>query len=152
LLGVIHLDGLLICSLMIHLICFCIIEITVCCSFTDFTREAKNSERTASCFRKNSVVKVPYVVWVWASWKLWSWGWSSILKIRRINRLWLNQVFKSQIVNFICFTVLYCATHTPTTYARTTHGQQEHKLVLNDCSVVSLLFFSNMQESWISVH
>ncbi|KAJ1277243.1 hypothetical protein BS78_05G280400 [Paspalum vaginatum] len=29
----------------------------------DFTREAKNSERTASCFRKNSVVKVPYVFW-----------------------------------------------------------------------------------------
>jgi hypothetical protein len=31
------------------------------CPFTDFTKEAKNSERTASCFRKNSVVKVPYV-------------------------------------------------------------------------------------------
>ncbi|AQK58753.1 Protein kinase superfamily protein [Zea mays] len=30
----------------------------------DFTREAKNSERTASCFRKNSVVKVPYVFWL----------------------------------------------------------------------------------------
>uniref|UniRef100_A0A0A9BUQ2 ABC1 atypical kinase-like domain-containing protein n=1 Tax=Arundo donax TaxID=35708 RepID=A0A0A9BUQ2_ARUDO len=29
----------------------------------DFTQEAKNSERTASCFRKNSVVKVPYVFW-----------------------------------------------------------------------------------------
>ncbi|XP_066337104.1 uncharacterized protein [Miscanthus floridulus] len=29
----------------------------------DFTREAKNSERTASYFRKNSVVKVPYVFW-----------------------------------------------------------------------------------------
>ncbi|XP_066340071.1 uncharacterized protein [Miscanthus floridulus] len=29
----------------------------------DFTWEAKNSERTASCFRKNSVVKVPYVFW-----------------------------------------------------------------------------------------
>ncbi|TVU01846.1 hypothetical protein EJB05_52687, partial [Eragrostis curvula] len=27
----------------------------------DFTKEAKNSERTASCFRKNSVIKVPYV-------------------------------------------------------------------------------------------
>jgi aarF domain-containing kinase len=30
-------------------------------TFTDFTKEAKNSERTTSCFRKNSVVKVPYV-------------------------------------------------------------------------------------------
>ncbi|GJN04648.1 hypothetical protein PR202_ga22213 [Eleusine coracana subsp. coracana] len=30
----------------------------------DFTKEAKNSERTASCFRKNSVVKVPSVFWV----------------------------------------------------------------------------------------
>ncbi|GJN25400.1 hypothetical protein PR202_gb13222 [Eleusine coracana subsp. coracana] len=30
----------------------------------DFMKEAKNSERTASCFRKNSVVKVPYVFWV----------------------------------------------------------------------------------------
>ncbi|KAK3120329.1 hypothetical protein QOZ80_9AG0685880 [Eleusine coracana subsp. coracana] len=29
----------------------------------DFTKEAKNSERTASCFRKNSVVKVPSVFW-----------------------------------------------------------------------------------------
>ncbi|TKW01127.1 hypothetical protein SEVIR_8G158200v4 [Setaria viridis] len=29
----------------------------------DFTLEAKNSERTANCFRKNSVVKVPYVFW-----------------------------------------------------------------------------------------
>ncbi|XP_062197246.1 uncharacterized protein LOC133900129 isoform X2 [Phragmites australis] len=29
----------------------------------DFTLEAKNSERTASCFRKNSLVKVPYVFW-----------------------------------------------------------------------------------------
>ncbi|XP_024319270.1 uncharacterized aarF domain-containing protein kinase 1 isoform X3 [Brachypodium distachyon] len=27
----------------------------------DFTQEAKNSERTASCFRKNNVVKIPYV-------------------------------------------------------------------------------------------
>ncbi|VAH74534.1 unnamed protein product [Triticum turgidum subsp. durum] len=30
----------------------------------DFTQEAKNSERTASCFRKNDVVKVPHVFWV----------------------------------------------------------------------------------------
>nr|ABA94180.1 ABC1 family protein [Oryza sativa Japonica Group] len=30
----------------------------------DFTQEAKNSERTASCFRKNNVVKVPCVFWV----------------------------------------------------------------------------------------
>uniref|UniRef100_A0A0E0J317 Protein kinase domain-containing protein n=1 Tax=Oryza nivara TaxID=4536 RepID=A0A0E0J317_ORYNI len=29
----------------------------------DFTQEAKNSERTASCFRKNNVVKVPCVFW-----------------------------------------------------------------------------------------
>ncbi|PUZ45166.1 hypothetical protein GQ55_8G200400 [Panicum hallii var. hallii] len=29
----------------------------------DFTLEAKNSERTANCFRKNSVIKVPYVFW-----------------------------------------------------------------------------------------
>ncbi|CAL4992697.1 unnamed protein product [Urochloa decumbens] len=29
----------------------------------DFTLEAKNSERTANCFRKNGVVKVPYVFW-----------------------------------------------------------------------------------------
>nr|CAB3491746.1 unnamed protein product [Digitaria exilis] len=29
----------------------------------DFTLEAKNSERTANCFRKNAVVKVPYVFW-----------------------------------------------------------------------------------------
>ncbi|XP_040384576.1 aarF domain-containing protein kinase 1 isoform X2 [Oryza brachyantha] len=29
----------------------------------DFTQEAKNSERTASCFRKNNVVKVPQVFW-----------------------------------------------------------------------------------------
>uniref|UniRef100_A0A0E0MG85 ABC1 atypical kinase-like domain-containing protein n=1 Tax=Oryza punctata TaxID=4537 RepID=A0A0E0MG85_ORYPU len=30
----------------------------------DFTQEAKNSERTANCFRKNTVVKVPRVFWV----------------------------------------------------------------------------------------
>ncbi|KAM3329264.1 hypothetical protein ACQJBY_026368 [Aegilops geniculata] len=29
----------------------------------DFTQEAKNSERTASCFRKNDIVKVPHVFW-----------------------------------------------------------------------------------------
>uniref|UniRef100_A0A0E0F6H9 ABC1 atypical kinase-like domain-containing protein n=1 Tax=Oryza meridionalis TaxID=40149 RepID=A0A0E0F6H9_9ORYZ len=29
----------------------------------DFTQEAKNSERTASCFRKNNVVNVPCVFW-----------------------------------------------------------------------------------------
>uniref|UniRef100_A0A453EED9 ABC1 atypical kinase-like domain-containing protein n=1 Tax=Aegilops tauschii subsp. strangulata TaxID=200361 RepID=A0A453EED9_AEGTS len=29
----------------------------------DFTQEAKNSERTTSCFRKNDVVKVPHVFW-----------------------------------------------------------------------------------------
>ncbi|XP_039777262.1 aarF domain-containing protein kinase 1-like isoform X2 [Panicum virgatum] len=29
----------------------------------DFTLEAKNSERTANCFRKKSVIKVPYVFW-----------------------------------------------------------------------------------------
>uniref|UniRef100_A0A0D9XSZ8 ABC1 atypical kinase-like domain-containing protein n=1 Tax=Leersia perrieri TaxID=77586 RepID=A0A0D9XSZ8_9ORYZ len=29
----------------------------------DFTQEAKNSERTASCFKKNNVVKVPHVFW-----------------------------------------------------------------------------------------
>ncbi|VAH58935.1 unnamed protein product [Triticum turgidum subsp. durum] len=30
----------------------------------DFTQEAKNSERTARCFRKNDVVKIPHVFWV----------------------------------------------------------------------------------------
>ncbi|XP_048562479.1 aarF domain-containing protein kinase 1 isoform X5 [Triticum urartu] len=29
----------------------------------DFTQEAKNSERTARCFRKNDVVKIPHVFW-----------------------------------------------------------------------------------------
>jgi aarF domain-containing kinase len=38
----------------------------------DFIQEAKNSERTASCFRKNNVVKVPCVFWVWSLSNLYS--------------------------------------------------------------------------------
>lgn len=35
------------------------------CGFADFMQEARNAERTAENFKKNNLVKIPRVYWVW---------------------------------------------------------------------------------------
>jgi len=114
---------------------FCIMEITLRRSFTDFTLEAKNSERTANCFRKNSVIKVPYVFWVWALWNLSSLLWFAFFKVKLI--VLLNQLFGSQIM--LCKAYPY-----PTTHAQPyteNHKQSEHEPVRRDCQGCHLCFY-----------
>ncbi|KAF2911234.1 hypothetical protein DAI22_11g161800 [Oryza sativa Japonica Group] len=53
----------------------------------DFIQEAKNSERTASCFRKNNVVKVPCVFWELTSKEVLTMEFCSGYKVDNLNSL-----------------------------------------------------------------
>ena len=127
LLCVIHLDHLSKFSLGLSDVLkltmwFCIMEITLRHSFTDFTLEAKNSERTANCFRKKSVIKVPYVFWVWALWNLSCFLCLAFLKHKLIELLNQLLAVKSCCVKHT-LTPQNMHSHT----RKITNSQQEHE-------------------------